>query len=272
MTATHSSLSFTYEAAFSSFSLCERRSFRTFAPFGIWIIASKKGRLIWASPSLGFSLSIAALVSSAGAELGGVGYGGSWVVVPNLVVIAKVGALCSGVSESCSLSFLKLPSKVGFIISGIEEIFIAGAGSSQVLSWYWTYSSIRLHPSSSLSWLKRSWKRIQVSLMGSLLPWWNRMILSLMVEVCTGGKNLSRNLDTSCSHVVIQEGISRESKIFPVCSPGKTIGFWKPAELGEEYSLRLLIGGITMVSELMTNEVSSSKRFLPAMAKDSFRC
>ncbi|GJY14815.1 hypothetical protein Tco_0385237 [Tanacetum coccineum] len=44
MTAEHSSLSLTDEAAFSSFSLCERRSFRTLAPLGMWIIASRKGR------------------------------------------------------------------------------------------------------------------------------------------------------------------------------------------------------------------------------------
>ncbi|GJT31620.1 hypothetical protein Tco_0922039 [Tanacetum coccineum] len=47
MTAKHSSLSLTDEAAFFSFSFCERRSFRTLAPLGMWIIASRKGRLIW---------------------------------------------------------------------------------------------------------------------------------------------------------------------------------------------------------------------------------
>ncbi|GJV36779.1 hypothetical protein Tco_1409256 [Tanacetum coccineum] len=45
MTADHSSLSLTDEAAFSSFSLCERRSFRTLAPLGMWIIDSRKDDL-----------------------------------------------------------------------------------------------------------------------------------------------------------------------------------------------------------------------------------
>nr|GEU52097.1 hypothetical protein [Tanacetum cinerariifolium] len=45
MAVDHSSLSFTDEAAFLSFSLCERISFRTFDSFGIRIIASKTGSL-----------------------------------------------------------------------------------------------------------------------------------------------------------------------------------------------------------------------------------
>ncbi|GJX90559.1 hypothetical protein Tco_0343885 [Tanacetum coccineum] len=44
--AEHSSLSLAEEAAFSSFSLCERRFFRTLDPFDMWIMASRKGRLI----------------------------------------------------------------------------------------------------------------------------------------------------------------------------------------------------------------------------------
>ncbi|GKG08375.1 hypothetical protein Tco_0334207, partial [Tanacetum coccineum] len=46
MIAEHSSLSLTEEAAFSSFSLWERRSFRTLDPFAMWIMASRNGRLI----------------------------------------------------------------------------------------------------------------------------------------------------------------------------------------------------------------------------------
>ncbi|GJY33200.1 hypothetical protein Tco_0417669 [Tanacetum coccineum] len=47
MIAEHSSLSLTEEVALSSFSLWERSSFRTLAPFGMWIMASRNGRLIW---------------------------------------------------------------------------------------------------------------------------------------------------------------------------------------------------------------------------------
>ncbi|GJR98982.1 hypothetical protein Tco_0271156 [Tanacetum coccineum] len=58
--------------------------------------------------------------------------------------------------------------------------------------------------------------------------------------------------------------------MFPVCSAGRTIGFWKPAELGEECSRRLLEEDDGLGSELAGDEASSSKRFLPAIAKDSF--
>ncbi|GJV89711.1 hypothetical protein Tco_1533649 [Tanacetum coccineum] len=47
MIAEHSSLSLTEEAAFSSFSLCERRSFKTMAPFDMWTMASRNDRLMW---------------------------------------------------------------------------------------------------------------------------------------------------------------------------------------------------------------------------------
>nr|GFA64502.1 retrovirus-related Pol polyprotein from transposon TNT 1-94 [Tanacetum cinerariifolium] len=47
ITAKHSSLSLTEEAALLSFSLCERRSFRTLDPFGMQIIAFRNDRLIW---------------------------------------------------------------------------------------------------------------------------------------------------------------------------------------------------------------------------------
>ncbi|GJQ90734.1 hypothetical protein Tco_0001873 [Tanacetum coccineum] len=43
ITVEHSSLSLTEEVAFSSFFLCERRSFKTLAPFGMWIMASRNG-------------------------------------------------------------------------------------------------------------------------------------------------------------------------------------------------------------------------------------
>ncbi|GJY78522.1 hypothetical protein Tco_0484323 [Tanacetum coccineum] len=66
--------------------------------------------------------------------------------------------------------------------------------------------------------------------------------------------------------------ISRESTMFPFCLAGRTIGFWKLDELGEECSHRLLREDDGLGLELVEDEASSSKRFLPAMAKDSFRC
>ncbi|GKA59016.1 hypothetical protein Tco_0758329 [Tanacetum coccineum] len=55
-----------------------------------------------------------------------------------------------------------------------------------------------------------------------------------------------------------------------VCSVGKVIGFWKPKELGRECSCKVLggVGGLAPV--LLEEDASSSKRFLPAIARDSF--
>nr|GEW87974.1 hypothetical protein [Tanacetum cinerariifolium] len=51
---------------------------------------------------------------------------------------------------------------------------------------------------------------------------------------------------------------------------GMVIGFWKPKELGRELSRKVLrgVGGLVLV--LLEEDASSSKRFLPAVARDSF--
>ncbi|GJY33202.1 hypothetical protein Tco_0417671 [Tanacetum coccineum] len=68
--------------------------------------------------------------------------------------------------------------------------------------------------------------------------------------------------------------MSRESTILLVCSIGRMIGFWKPKELGQECSRKVLrgVGGLVLV--LLEDDSSSSKRFLLAMARDFFcyRC
>ncbi|GKA43798.1 hypothetical protein Tco_0736522 [Tanacetum coccineum] len=66
--------------------------------------------------------------------------------------------------------------------------------------------------------------------------------------------------------------ISRESTMFPVCSVGRMIGFWKPAKQGREYSRKVLTGVDGLASALVEDDASSSKRFLSAMDKDSFCC
>ncbi|GKC80414.1 hypothetical protein Tco_1131188 [Tanacetum coccineum] len=68
---------------------------------------------------------------------GGVGKGGFCVLIPDLVVMAKVGAS-------------------GCIASEMEETFMDGDGSSHRSSWYWTYSPIRFHPYSLVRELKRN--------------------------------------------------------------------------------------------------------------------
>ncbi|GKG58349.1 hypothetical protein Tco_0592128, partial [Tanacetum coccineum] len=52
-------------------------------------------RVVGVSPSFGFSLSTVAL--STGAELGGIGYGGLRMVVPDLVMIVRVGVVGSSI-------------------------------------------------------------------------------------------------------------------------------------------------------------------------------
>ncbi|GKB76699.1 hypothetical protein Tco_0943594, partial [Tanacetum coccineum] len=80
------------------------------------------------------------------------------------------------------------------------------------------------------------WKRIPVLLMDLLVPCLNRRIISLRDEV------------------------------------GRMIEFWKPKELGYECSRKVLrgVGGLVLV--LLEEDASSSKRFLPAMARVSFCC
>nr|GEY08998.1 hypothetical protein [Tanacetum cinerariifolium] len=65
-------------------------------------------------------------------------------------------------------------------------------------------------------------------------------------------------------------GMSRESTILPVRSVGRTIGFWKPEDLGRECSCKVLIGVGGLFLVLLEDDASSSKRFLSAMARDSF--
>ncbi|GJZ45913.1 hypothetical protein Tco_0593509 [Tanacetum coccineum] len=64
--------------------------------------------------------------------------------------------------------------------------------------------------------------------------------------------------------------MTHASMILLVCLVGMVIGFWKPEELGRECSRKVLrgVGGSVLV--LLEEDASSSKRFLPAMARDSF--
>ncbi|GJT31621.1 hypothetical protein Tco_0922040 [Tanacetum coccineum] len=55
-------------------------------------------------------------------------------------------------------------------------------------------------------------------------------------------------------------------------SVGLTIEFWNPDGLEEECSYRFLGAGMVFCSMLTDDDASSSKRFLPAIAKDSFCC
>ncbi|GJS62615.1 hypothetical protein Tco_0657399 [Tanacetum coccineum] len=81
-------------------------------------------------------------------------------VTPRVSALAR----CDITSRVCVLrkeillqALFKRPLSVGCIASEIEEAFMEGDASSHRSSWYWTYSSILLHPSSSVRELKRNW-------------------------------------------------------------------------------------------------------------------
>ncbi|GKA93239.1 hypothetical protein Tco_0815225 [Tanacetum coccineum] len=73
----------------------------------------------------------------------------------------------------------------------------------------------------------------------------------------------------SCGSVSL---MSRESTILLIRSVGRMIGFWKLEELGYECSRKVLRGVSGLVPVLLEEDASSSKRFLSAMARDSFCC
>ncbi|GKB57767.1 hypothetical protein Tco_0913953 [Tanacetum coccineum] len=81
-------------------------------------------------------------------------------------------------------------------------------------------------------------------------------------------KNL--NLDVFLVAPSARIQIWRELMILLVCSVGKVIGFWKPEELRQECSCKVLgdVGGLAPM--LLEEDASSSKRFLPAIARDCF--
>ncbi|GJZ87085.1 hypothetical protein Tco_0658695 [Tanacetum coccineum] len=120
---------------------------------------------------------------------GGVGKGMSCVLIPDLVVMAKVGALDFGVS----------------LLLIVESI--------------WEYCSRNS--------LREKWKNL--------------------------------NLDTS-----------RESTILPVCSVRTVIGLWKLEDVGRECSCKVLGGVSGLGPVLLDEDASSLKRFLSAIARDSF--
>ncbi|GJR36963.1 hypothetical protein Tco_1212647 [Tanacetum coccineum] len=178
---------------------------------------------------------------------GWVGKGGSRVLIPDLVVMARVGAsdvssrqayllewviqlTFIGLMRSSAVLF-KRPLSMGCIAFEMEETLMKGDGSSYRSSWYWTYSSIRIHPSSS------------ALLMVLLSPCLNRRIMSLRAEV--GGI------------------LSSHSAAFPLREK------WKNLNL--DVSLvdsSTWVGGLGPV--LMDEDASSSKRFLLAIARESF--
>ncbi|GKD47478.1 hypothetical protein Tco_1272123, partial [Tanacetum coccineum] len=104
-------------------------------------------------------------------------------------------------------------------------------------------------------------------LMGSSFPCLNRRIKSLRGEVRPTRKKWSRNHDTSCSHVVIRAGgiLSNHFVAFPLREK------WKKRSLDVSLVDPLAwVGSLAPV--LLEEDASSSKRFFPTIARDSFCC
>ncbi|GJX52995.1 hypothetical protein Tco_0281364 [Tanacetum coccineum] len=143
------------------------------------------------------------------------------ICLPRTGIPARLG--CSACIHR-PRGILRISQKLGCVASEMEETFMGGNRSSHRSSWYWTYSSILFHPSSSKPFLYPMMGDLfdQVletdpgALMDSSVPCLNRKIKSLRDEVLVG------------------------------------------------------VGGL--VPLLLEEDASSSKRFLPAMARDSFCC
>nr|GEV06516.1 hypothetical protein [Tanacetum cinerariifolium] len=160
-----------------------------------------------------FSVAPSAWLAGVGFE--GVGKGGSWVLTPNLVVMAKVCA--SGCHRSDRTSEGKdhrryLPRTRIHARLGCSACIHRPRGI--------LYSSRKLG-CIAFEMEKRSW-----------------MVTGRLTDHLAGRMN----------------------------------GFWKPEELGLESSCKVLgrVGGL--VPMLLEEDDSSSKRFLPAIARDSFCC
>ncbi|GJT60527.1 hypothetical protein Tco_1004060 [Tanacetum coccineum] len=121
-----------------------------------------------------------------------------------------------------------------------------------------------------LKWKKRSW---MVAVRPTDRPGTGRILLIDFIPLPRHSAAFplretwkKRSLDVSLMALSAYVG---ESTIIPVCSVGRVIGFWKPEELGRECSCKVLrvVGGLAPVLE---KDASSSKRFLPAIARDLF--
>ncbi|GJZ21331.1 hypothetical protein Tco_0558370 [Tanacetum coccineum] len=113
--------------------------------------------------------------------------------------------------------------KLGCMASEMQETFMDGDRSSHISSWYWTYSSILFHPSSSV---------LEMDPVGGIL--------------------------------------SNHSAAFPLREKWKKRSLDVSLVAPSTYISRVLggVGGLALV--LLEEDASSSKRFLPAIARDSF--
>ncbi|GJR92753.1 hypothetical protein Tco_0264927 [Tanacetum coccineum] len=175
---------------------------------------------------------------------GGVGKGGSYVLIPDLVVMVKVGA--SGLLFEHEAGELVLKLTFDNPFRAILPFFF----TFDVPSWWGIIVLIKPQKGRVI---------IDVLLMGLTSPCLNQRIKSLRASdsatfpLREKWKNL--NLDVS---------------LMAPSAFGTVIRFWKSEDVGRECSFKVLGGVGGLGSVLLDEDASSSKRLLLAMARDSF--
>ncbi|GKB20675.1 hypothetical protein Tco_0854598 [Tanacetum coccineum] len=190
--------------------------------------------VVLCSMPLGFSFLVSPSMKLLVAGHGGARKARSRVLIPDLVVMARVGASVLGVLLMSIAEriwkILHSNLKSGCIASEMEETDGAEAELGELVEL--TVVDLRYV--------------IQALLIGSSSLCLNRRIKSLRAEM------------------------SGESTILSVCSVGTVIGFWKPEDVGRECSCKALGGVGGLGSVLLDEDASASKRFLLAIARESF--
>ncbi|GJT56224.1 hypothetical protein Tco_0991278 [Tanacetum coccineum] len=207
------------------------------------------------SAPLGPSFSVSPSVKFFVAGRGGAGKGGSCMLIPDLVVMEKVDASGFGV-------LLLL------IVESIWEYF-----SRSSLRWSSSPFSLRLlFPHGEIILVLDIFfnsnppfffgERVEAEL--SELVEFPTIVLGYALLMGSSSPCLNRRIKS------LRAEMSCESTILPVCSVRTVVGFWKPEDVGRECSCKVLGGVGGLGSVLLDEDTSSSKRFLPAIARESF--
>ncbi|GKD47884.1 hypothetical protein Tco_1276860 [Tanacetum coccineum] len=282
ITAEHSSLSLTEEAAFLSFSLCERRSFhnldRSLSVIGSWPPGSSnlnrdgRGRvtegflhfaryLVLLTLFLLFGFFFNVVDSSCPMELGKGEGPPPRVLIPDLVVIEKVDISCSRV-----LLFPDCRKDLGKLFAYFLMMLVKNFSYPFCVEFVFEYEVGKL----ILKLTSNNPFRAILSFFFLLdvTPWWN-------VAILIGSQERDHHTCLRQINILVQSDQVLET------DPDAFDGFISPLlELkdhvlqgrGREFSRKVLggINGLAPVS--LEKDASSSKRFLPAMAKDSLCC
>ncbi|GJV75091.1 hypothetical protein Tco_1506675 [Tanacetum coccineum] len=229
----------------------------------------------------GFSFLVSSSVKLSVTGHSGAGKGGSRVLIPDLVVMARVGALGSGVlllliaeriREYCSRNPLRCWTSMYRRSDGILEgkdhcrcLLRISIPARMGCSAHIHRPHRILRSNRKLGCIASEMEETFMEGDGSSH---RSSCHSAAFPVREKWKNL--NLDVFLVAPSARIRMSRESMILLVCSVGKVTGFWKPKELGRECSCKVLggMGGLALM--LLEEDASSSKRFLPAIARDCF--